>query len=128
MTSPTLVLDADALMGYVYILLIIALVGAILAFFKILFSSECSYDKYKERIRELEKRVSDTREYYEQLLRETTIRNDMMRGLWEAWSSGELKRCILDGGSARVLSDGVVVCDMGREDKSYAIVGGGGDG
>ena len=59
------------------------------------------------------------KEHYEQLLRDSAIRNSMMVGLWNAYRSGELARCYRAGGSIRVLADGTVVCERGEE--SYAV-------
>jgi len=59
------------------------------------------------------------KEHYEQLLRDSAIRNSMMVGLWNAYRSGEVVRCYKGGGSIRVLADGTVVCERGEE--SYAV-------
>jgi len=69
--------------------------------------------------REVNERETSVRQHYEQLLRDSAIRNSMMVGLWNAYRSGELPRCYEGGGRVRVLADGTVVCERGEE--SYAV-------
>ena len=69
--------------------------------------------------REVSEKESSIRQHYEQLLRDSAIRNSMMVGLWNAYRSGELSRCYESGGKVRVLADGVVVCERGEE--SFAV-------
>ena len=73
--------------------------------------------------REVSEKESSIRQHYEQLLRDSAIRNSMMVGLWNAYRSGELSRCYRLGGEVRILVDGVVVCEKGEE--SYAVKAGG---
>jgi len=69
--------------------------------------------------REVNERETSVRQHYEQLLRDSAIKNSMMVGLWNAYRSGELSRCYEGGGRVRVLADGTVVCEKGEE--SYAV-------
>jgi len=102
------------------------LAGLVSAFIiRELLSSDRYIRSLKERIRELQEQLREREKHYEQLLREAAIRNNMMLALWKAFVSGQLEKCYREGGKPRVLSDGVVICDVGE--KSYTIAFAGGD-
>jgi hypothetical protein len=81
---------------------------------------KCDYSSYERRIEELKETLEAERKHYEAIIRDLGIKSVMMQALWDAYSSGELARCIQDGGNPRVLADGGVVCDKGAQ--SYLIV------
>ena len=81
----------------------------------------CDYSSYKQRIEELKEQLRETREHYEQLLRDAAVKSEMMRSLWAAWRSGKLAECYTKNGEARVLADGTVLCEMPDKSKSYVI-------
>ncbi|BEP17064.1 hypothetical protein PYJP_04160 [Pyrofollis japonicus] len=89
-------------------------------------------EKLRQRIRELEEELARTRreareeveqvrQHYETLLKEAAIRNTIMASLYNAWRSGELKKCYGNKGELRVLADGTVICELPEKEKSYAI-------
>ena len=92
-------------------------------------------ERENEKLRkELKEETERLRQYYETLLRDASIRNAMMVGLWEAYRRGDLEKCYRDAGKVRVLADGTVICDMVNPEESYTLVpdvggvGGGGSG
>ena len=99
--------------------LTVALAMTIPLILKILFTRACDYSGYEQRIKELREMLEEQRQHYEQLLRDAAVKNEMMRGLWSAFTSGGLEKCYRDGGRPKVLADGAVVCD--RPDKPYVI-------
>ena len=98
---------------------IIALFVIIIVFLRDLLKPKCNYEYYRQQIRELKEHMARERNYYKQLLKDTAVKNDMMRGLWSAYRSGDLSKCYEEQGKPRVLSDGTVICEAGE--KSYAI-------
>ncbi|RLG75699.1 MAG: hypothetical protein DRO12_05175 [Thermoprotei archaeon] len=90
-------------------------------------SREEEIEKLRRENRELKHMLKETEErlklHYEQLLKEAAIKNVMMRGLWEAYRSGEISRCYKDGGEVKVLADGTVICFKAKEEESYSIEG-----
>lgn len=106
-----------------------ALMVSILYMLKAMFShsKEEELERLRKENRELRREVREREEhlkkYYEQLLKEAAIKNVMMRGLWEAYRSGEISRCYKDGGEVKVLADGTVICFKAKEEESYSIEG-----
>jgi len=107
--------------------LALALIVVAVAHRLVLSPSEEELRRCREEVsalrREASEREATIRQHYEQLLRDSAIRNSMMVGLWNAYRSGELSRCYRLGGEVRILVDGVVVCEKGEE--SYAVKAGG---
>lgn len=104
-----------------------ALVVAILYMLKAMFSRDKDAEierlrrENRELRRECREEIERLKRHYETLLKDAAIRNVMMRGLWEAYRSGELTRCYEEGGYIKVLADGTVVCYKAEEEESYAI-------
>jgi hypothetical protein len=82
---------------------------------------KCDYEKYERRIEELREELRAQREHYETVIRDLGIKSVMMQALWDAFSTGELQKCIKNGGNPRVLADGAVICD--KQQDSYLIIG-----
>ena len=78
-------------------------------------------ERLKREIERLEREREKQRQYYERLLRDTTIRNTIALAVYEAWKTGKLKECYMKGGEVRVLADGTVICELPEKEKSYAI-------
>ena len=70
---------------------------------------------WKDRAKELEAELQDTREHYELLLKDAAIKNAIMRGLYDAWQSGKLQKAIKEGYDVEVLADGTIVISKGEE-------------
>jgi len=91
-----------------------------LVLLKLLLQRPCDYSQYENRIRELKEQLREQKEHYEMIIRDIGIKSVMMQALWDAFTAGELQKCIREGGSPRVLADGAVICDKGSQ--SYLIL------
>lgn len=69
----------------------------------------------------LKEEVESIRRHYEMLLKDAAVKNAIMSALYNAWKSGELKKCYSEGGEVRILADSTVLCSKESIDESYAI-------